>query len=69
MYELGHVPNTQIENANMIFTSEKIDKSDDLVDTVNNLTINDAKYYESDTDTASDAQDDITKKYGNIYSP
>ena len=45
----SHASNTQIANANLIFTSEKIDKSDDLVDAVNNLTINDAEYYESKT--------------------
>ena len=31
-------------------------KPDDLVDAVNNLTMNDAEYYESNTATASDAQ-------------
>ena len=40
-----------------------------MVDTVNNLTINDAKYYESDTDTASDAQDDITKNMETFTHP
>ena len=44
----------------MIFTTEKLDKSYDLVNTVNNLTINNAKYYESNTATSSDAQGDIT---------
>ena len=44
----------------MIFTSEKIDKSDNLVDSVKNLTINDAKYYESNTATVSDAQGGLT---------
>ena len=42
----SHMSNTQRENANEIFTSEKLDKSDELVDAVNNLTINDAIYYE-----------------------
>ena len=45
--------NTQRENTNTIFTSEKLDKSDKLVDTVKKMTINDAKYYESNTATAS----------------
>ena len=56
----GHTPNTQRENANVIFTSEKLDKLDELVDAVNNLTINDAKYYDSNTATASDAQGNLT---------
>ena len=38
--------NTQIENAIVIFKSDKLDKSEDLVDAVKNLTTNDAKYYE-----------------------
>ena len=42
----SHTPNTQRENANAIFTSEKLDKSDELADTLENLTINDTKYYE-----------------------
>ena len=37
-----HDSSTQIENANTIFTSNKLDKLDELVDAVNNLTINDA---------------------------
>ena len=42
----SHASNTQRENTNMIFTSEKIYKSDKLVDAVKNLTTNDAKYHE-----------------------
>ena len=49
----SHVSNTQKENANTIFISEKINKSNKMVDAVNNLTINDAIYYESNTATAS----------------
>ena len=49
------------ENANVVFTSEKPDKLDELVKAINNLTINDAEYYESNTATASDAQGDITR--------
>ena len=55
-----HTLNTQIDNANAVFTSEKLDKSDELVDVVKNLTINNAKYYESNTATASNAQVDLT---------
>ena len=41
------------------FTSEKLEKSDDLVDKINNLTINDAGY-ELNTATTSGAQGDLT---------
>ena len=34
-----------MENTNKIFTSEKIDKSDELADTLKDLKINDAEYY------------------------
>ena len=57
----SYASNTQRENANAIFTSEKLDKLDALVDAVNNLTINNAKYYESNTATAGDAQGDLTQ--------
>ena len=40
----------------MIFTSQKLDKLDELVYAVNNLTINDAIYYESSTATTNDTQ-------------
>ena len=51
----------QREKSNAIFTSEKLDKSEELVDTVNNLTINDARYYESNTATKSDVKGDLTR--------
>ena len=57
----SHMSNTQKENVNMIFTSEKLDKSYELVDAVNNFTINNAKYYESNTATTSDTQGDLTR--------
>ena len=50
----SHTSNKQKDNANAIFTSEKLDKSDKLVGTVNNLTINNARYYESNTVGTSD---------------
>ena len=56
----SHTSNTQIDHANSVFTSEKIDKSDELVDAVNNMKINDAKYYESDIATTNDAHGDPT---------
>ena len=57
----SHASNVQRENANAIFTSKKLDKLDKLVDTENNLKINNAIYYESNTATASEAQGDLTR--------
>ena len=42
----SHTSNTQIENTNTIFTSDKLDKSDDLVDAVKKLKINNDTHYE-----------------------
>ena len=56
----SHAPNTQRENINTIFTSEKLDNLDKLVEAVKKLTINYAKYYESNTAAASDAQGNLT---------
>ena len=53
--------NTQRENINVIFTIEKLDKLDDLAEALKNFTINYAKYYDSDTANASDAQGDTTQ--------
>ena len=36
----SHKSNTQRENTNSIFTSEKLDKSDNLEDTLKDLTTN-----------------------------
>ena len=55
----SHASNEYRENTNAIFTSEKIEKSYKLVDSVKNLTINDAEYYESNIETVSDAQGNI----------
>ena len=52
--------NIQRENAIAFFTSYKLDKSDEIDEVVNNLAINDAEYYESNTATAIDAQGDFT---------
>ena len=46
---------------NMIFKIDKLDKWDELVDTVKYLAINDAKYYESKTAPARSAQSDLTR--------
>ena len=61
MDTFSHMPNTRKENTNTILTSEKLDKSDKLEDTLKDLKINDAKYYESETATARDAQGDPTR--------
>ena len=58
--KFSHASSPQRENANTIFTSKKLDKSDELVDAVKNLTINDVKYYESNTATESDSQGNLT---------
>ena len=55
---LSYTFNAQKENLNAIFTSEKLDKLDELIDAVNYLTINDARYYKSNTETARDTQGD-----------
>ena len=55
-----HTSNTQRDNANAIFTNEKLAKSDEMADTIKDFTINDAKYYESNSGTASDTQGDFT---------
>ena len=39
-----HTSNTKRENVNAIFTSENLDKLDELVDAVKKLAINDAEY-------------------------
>ena len=40
---------------------EKLGKSGELVNAVKNLTINNAEYYESNTETMYDAQGEITQ--------
>ena len=42
MDKFSHAFNTQRDNANTIFTSENLDKSDDQVDSVKHLKINNA---------------------------
>ena len=58
MDTFSHTSNTQRDNSNTIFTSEKLNKSDDLVDTLKDFTINDAKYYVSNSATENDAKCD-----------
>ena len=47
------------ENLDTIFTNEKIEKSDELVNTINNLTINNP-IYELNIATTSDTQGNLT---------
>ena len=47
-------PNTQRENENVILTSERLDNSDALAETLNNLAINNTGYYESYSANAND---------------
>ena len=56
----SHASSAQRENVNAIFTSEKLEKLDELVESVKNLTINDTKYYDSSTVPASDSQGGLT---------
>ena len=56
------------QNANAIFTSENLDKSGELADTLNYLIINDAKYYVSNSVTANEAKVDFAKRSEDKYS-
>ena len=58
-YAFIHASISQVENADAIFTRENLDKLDELVNEINNLTINDAGY-ELNKATASDSQVGIT---------
>ena len=51
----SHASSAQREKENAIFTGDNLDKLDDLLDVVKNLTINNANYYESNTAIARDA--------------
>ena len=68
MDTFSQTSNTQIENENKILTSEKRDKSDALAEILKGLTINDARYYESDSSNANDAKGDPASDL-NIATP
>ena len=57
----SHASNTQRDHSNAIFTSEKLEKSDELADTLKDLTIKNAKYYVSNSANASGAQGNLTR--------
>ena len=46
----GCTSDTKRENANAIFTIDKLDKLDNLADALKDLTINNSKYYVSQSD-------------------
>ena len=54
----SHTSNAQIYNTNGIFTSEKLDKLDEMVDTLNDLTIKNSEYYVSKSAIANDKKGD-----------
>ena len=54
----SHASSSPRENLNAICTSEKLEKSDKLIEAINNLTINNAGY-ELNTATASYAQGNL----------
>ena len=60
MDTFSYVYNTHRENVNAIFTSEELDKSDELVDAVKDFTVYKTKYYKSNAATASEAQGNLT---------
>ena len=53
-----HASNTQGNNTNAIFISEKRNKLDELTNSLKYLTIKYSKYYQSDAATGRDAQGD-----------
>ena len=55
----SHVPSSQRENVDVIFTSEKVDESDELVNGINKWTINNSGYGWNKA-TTSDAQGNLT---------
>ena len=55
----SHVSSSQRENLDAIFTSEKLEIFDKIVDAINNLKINDSGY-KLNTATAGDAQGNLT---------
>ena len=52
----SHTSNIQRDNTNAIFTSEKLDKSDEVAETLKDFTINDVEYYVSNSENSNDAK-------------
>ena len=61
-YNFSQTFNKQIENANAILTSERLDKLDELAETLKALTINNAGYYVSDSASTNEANSDYAKQ-------
>ena len=57
----NYTSNTQRENANAILTSEKVDKPEDLEETLKYLTIDNTEYYVSDSVNANDVKSDSAR--------
>ena len=53
----SQTPNTQRDNSNSILTSEKLDKLEEMTETLKDLTINNAEYYVSDSENVNDTKD------------
>ena len=66
-YTFSSTSNTQKENKNVIFTSEKLKKSDELADTLQYLIINNDEYYVSNSVTANAAKGDHAKQSKDSY--
>ena len=61
MDTFSNMPNTQREDANAVFTREKLDKLDKLADGLKYLTINNSVYYASNSVTVSDPKGNLTR--------
>ena len=61
----SHASSSQIENLDATFTCENIEKSDELVNAINNLIMNDDGY-ELNTVKASDTQDNLMRKIDTV---
>ena len=57
-YTFSHTSNTQRQNTNGILKSEKLDKSDELAETLKYLKINNAEYYVSNSVNTNDGKSD-----------
>ena len=62
----SHAYSSQREISDAIFTIENLDKSDELVGTINNLTINNDRY-ELNTATVSDVQGNLINQSRHSY--
>ena len=61
----SHASSSHRENLGVIFTSKKLEKLEELVEAINNLKIDDARY-ELNTATASETQGDLTSNQDTV---